>query len=158
MTASSYKCFKSTLYRTDKSLYVSTNFQPLKSFFSIFQFFCSCKKCCERCTCFANGLVGTEACKCSGCQSNNGGRQEVMMMTSWPFKVLDDLIPLPHWFFLNNLETVKTITLAFCSIQKHFIGTISAKFGIPSSSQSPDAAQNSGGCVSDLSGFLVNTF
>ena len=29
-------------------------------------------------------------------------------------------ILLPCWFSLNNSETVKALTLAFCSIQKHF--------------------------------------
>ena len=29
-------------------------------------------------------------------------------------------ILLPCWFSLNNSETVKAVTLAFCSIQKHF--------------------------------------
>ena len=29
--------------------------------------------------------------------------------------------PLRCWFSLNNSETVKVVTLAFCSIQLHFI-------------------------------------
>ena len=38
--------------------------------------------------------------------------------------------PLPLWFFLNNSETVKAATLAFCSIYQHFIRNIRGKFGI----------------------------
>ena len=37
----------------------------------------------------------------------------------------------PCWFPLNNLETIKAVTLAFCSIQYHFIRDVRAKFGIP---------------------------
>ena len=36
----------------------------------------------------------------------------------------------PYWFSLNNSETVKAVTLAFCSIQQHFIRDIRANFGI----------------------------
>ena len=35
------------------------------------------------------------------------------------------------WFSFNNSETVKAVTLAFCSIQYHFIRDYGAKFGIP---------------------------
>ena len=35
------------------------------------------------------------------------------------------------WFFLNNSETMKAVTLAFCSISWFFISDIPAKFGIP---------------------------
>ena len=38
---------------------------------------------------------------------------------------------------------VKTVTLAFCSIQYHFIKNIRVKFGIPKSPQSPDIGQTS---------------
>ena len=37
------------------------------------------------------------------------------------------------WFSLNSSETVKDITLEFCSIQSLFIRDISVKFGIPGS-------------------------
>ena len=40
--------------------------------------------------------------------------------------------------FLNNLETVKAVTLAFCSIQQLYIRDIRGKFGIPNLPQSPD--------------------
>ena len=45
---------------------------------------------------------------------------------------------------------VKAVTLAFCSIQKHFIRDIRAIFGIPNSPQSPDIGQNSDGAISDF--------
>ena len=54
------------------------------------------------------------------------------------------------WFSLNNSETVKTATLAFCSIQLHFIRNFFAKFGIPSLPWSIDIEQNSDGCISDF--------
>ena len=38
---------------------------------------------------------------------------------------------LPCWFSLSNSETVKAVTLAFCSIQLHFVRNIRAKFDIP---------------------------
>ena len=40
--------------------------------------------------------------------------------------------------FLNNLETVKAVTLVFCSIQQLYIRDIRGKFGIPNLPQSPD--------------------
>ena len=43
-----------------------------------------------------------------------------------------------YWFFLSNSETVKAVTLLFCSIQQHFIRNIPAKFGISNLPQSPD--------------------
>ena len=52
--------------------------------------------------------------------------------------------PLSLWFSLNNSETIKTVTLVFCSIQKHFIRDIHAKFDIPNSLHSPDIGQSSG--------------
>ena len=54
------------------------------------------------------------------------------------------------WFSLNNSETVKAVTLAFCSIQKYFVRDICAKFGIPNLLQSPDFGQNSNGGISDF--------
>ena len=54
---------------------------------------------------------------------------------------------------LNNSETVKAVTLAFCSIHYNFIRDIPAKFGIPNFTQSPDIGQNSD---RGISGFLVN--
>ena len=56
---------------------------------------------------------------------------------------------------LNNSETVKAITLAFCSTQYLIIRDIRGKFGIPNFSQSLDIGQISDGCIS-VSGFPVN--
>ena len=56
-----------------------------------------------------------------------------------------------RWFFLNNLEMVKAVTLAFCSISnininsnihRNIIRYICAKFGICNLPQSPDIGQN----------------
>ena len=58
--------------------------------------------------------------------------------------------PLFFWFSLNNSEKVKALTLAFSSIQLHFIRNIRAKFRIPNSPQSLDIEQNSDGCISDF--------
>ena len=57
---------------------------------------------------------------------------------------------LPSWFSLDNSETVKAVTLTFCSIQQLFIRDIHAKFGSPNSSQSPDIGQNSDWGISDF--------
>ena len=54
------------------------------------------------------------------------------------------------WFFLNNSEMVETVTLAFCSIQLHFIRNFFAKFGIPRLPWSIDIEQNSDGCIFDF--------
>ena len=56
----------------------------------------------------------------------------------------------PCWFFLNNSEMVKAVTLAFCSIQHQFIRDVRAKFGIPNLPHSPDIGQNSDEVVSDF--------
>ena len=49
-----------------------------------------------------------------------------------------DLIPPPLcWFSFNNSETVKAVTLGFCSIQYHFIRDVCTKFGVPYSPPSP---------------------
>ena len=40
------------------------------------------------------------------------------------------------------VKVVKMVTLAFCSIQKHFVANIRAKFDIPNSPQSQDFGQN----------------
>ena len=61
----------------------------------------------------------------------------------------DNFTP-PRSFSLNNWETVKAVTLAFCSIQQHFIRKTCAKFGISYSSQSPDIGQNSDEGISDF--------
>ena len=45
---------------------------------------------------------------------------------------------------------VKALTLAFCSIQLHFIRNVRAKFAIPNSSYSPDIGQNSDWGISDF--------
>ena len=55
------------------------------------------------------------------------------------------------WFSLNNLETVKAVTLTFCSIQKHSIWDIRGKFGCPSL-QIVDKTQTA---VFAIYGFLV---
>ena len=60
-----------------------------------------------------------------------------------------DFIPIT----LKISETVKAVTLAFCSIQWIFIRDIRAKFGIPNLSQSSDIGQNSDGGFSD---FLIS--
>ena len=46
--------------------------------------------------------------------------------------------PLLLAFLINNLETVKAVTLVFCSIQQLYIRDIRGKFGIPNLPQSPD--------------------
>ena len=51
----------------------------------------------------------------------------------------------------------KAVTLAFCSIQEHFIRDIHAKFGIPNSPPSPDIRQISDGGISYFQ-ILVNPF
>ena len=56
----------------------------------------------------------------------------------------------PCWYSLNNSETVKAVTLAFCSIQQHFIKGVRAKFGIPNSLRSLDTGQESDGGISDF--------
>ena len=45
---------------------------------------------------------------------------------------------------------VKAVTLAICSIQKHFTKDIHCKFGIRNLPQSSDIAQNSDGVFSDF--------
>ena len=55
-----------------------------------------------------------------------------------------------RWFSLNNSETVKAITLLFCSIQYHFIRDVHVKFRIPNSLQSLDIGQNSDADISDF--------
>ena len=54
------------------------------------------------------------------------------------------------WFSLNNSETVKAVTPAFCSIQQHFMRDILARFGIPNLPQSPDTGQNLDEGISDF--------
>ena len=56
----------------------------------------------------------------------------------------------PYWFYLNDSDTVKAVTLAFSSVQYHFIRDLCAKFGIPCSPQFPDIGQNSDGGISDF--------
>ena len=56
----------------------------------------------------------------------------------------------PCWFSCNNSETVQAVTLAFCSIQQHFIRDILAKLGIPNLPQSADIGQNSDKDISDF--------
>ena len=54
------------------------------------------------------------------------------------------------WFSLNNSETLRAVTLEFCSIQQRFIRNIRAKISINNSSQSADTRQNSYGGISDF--------
>ena len=58
--------------------------------------------------------------------------------------------PPPSWFSLNNSETVNVVTLAFCSIQQHFIADIGAKFGIPDFPQSSDIGPKLDGGISNF--------
>ena len=64
------------------------------------------------------------------------------------------ILPPTCWLSLNNYETLLAVTLAFPSIQQHFIRDVCAKFGIPYLPQSTDIGQNSG--VFPIFGFLVN--
>ena len=68
----------------------------------------------------------------------------------------------PCWFFFNNSETVKAVTLAFCSIPQNFLRDIPAKSGISYSRQSLDIGQNVDEAISDfqISGqsFIKETF
>ena len=50
------------------------------------------------------------------------------------------------WFSLNNSETVKAVTLIFCSIQYHFTKYNRVKFGISNS----DTGQNLDGGISNF--------
>ena len=43
------------------------------------------------------------------------------------------ILPPPPWFSLNNLEMIKAVILAFCSIQYDFIRDIHAESGISNS-------------------------
>ena len=45
---------------------------------------------------------------------------------------------------------VKAVTMAFCSIQWHFLREARAKFGIPNLSRSPDTGHNSDSGISDF--------
>ena len=63
---------------------------------------------------------------------------------------MGDNFTTPCWFFLNNSETVKAVTVEFCSIQYHLIKDICAKFGISKLPQSLDVKQNSDGGISHL--------
>ena len=82
-----------------------------------------------------------------GCQA----LQLSVMHISLPLPLIWLILPPPHsWFSLNNLETVKTATLAFFSIQQHFIRDIRAKFGIPNFPQSSDIGQNLYRGISDI--------
>ena len=56
----------------------------------------------------------------------------------------------PSWVSLNNSETVKAVTLVFCSIQLLFIRDIRAKFGNPNLCQSPGVGQNPDEGISDF--------
>ena len=60
------------------------------------------------------------------------------------------ILLLPYWFPLNNSETIKLVTLAFCSIQSRFIRDTRATFGIPYSPQYADIEQKSDGSISNF--------
>ena len=51
---------------------------------------------------------------------------------------------------LNKSEKVKAVTLAFCSIQKHFIRDVRAKYGTSNLPQSPDIGKNSDRIISNF--------
>ena len=57
------------------------------------------------------------------------------------------------WFFLNNSEMVKAVTVPFCSIQQLFVRDHRAKFAIPNLPQSPDIGENS---VRGISNFRIS--
>ena len=78
-------------------------------------------------------------------------RQKSLKRFSFTLIWVWGVLLLPCWFSLNNSETVKDVTVAFCSIQKLFIRDICVKFGIPNSPQSPDIDQNSDGGISIFS-------
>ena len=59
------------------------------------------------------------------------------------------LLP-PHWFSVNNSETVEAASLIFFSIQLHLLKDVHTKLGIRYSPQSPDIGQNSDGGISDF--------
>ena len=59
------------------------------------------------------------------------------------------------WVSLNNWETIKAVTLAFCIIYNAFIRDACAKSGIPYSPYSLDTEQNSDVGISDFP-FLVH--
>ena len=65
------------------------------------------------------------------------------------------ILPPTCWFSLNNYESLQAVTLAFPSIQQHFIRDVRAKFGIPYLPQYTDIGQSSDG-VFPIFGFLVN--
>ena len=56
----------------------------------------------------------------------------------------------PSWVSLNNSETVKAVTLVFCSVRLLFIRDIRAKFGNPNLCQSPGVGQNPDEGISDF--------
>ena len=52
--------------------------------------------------------------------------------------------------FLNNLETVKAVTLVFCSIQQLYIRDIRGKFGIPKLAPVSRFCENLEGGITDF--------
>ena len=62
-------------------------------------------------------------------------------------------LPTRYWFSFNNSKTVKAVILEFYRVQ-YYSFTISAKFGIHNSPQSPDIGQspNGGICNFRISG------
>ena len=62
----------------------------------------------------------------------------------------DNFTPPPCWFSLNNSETVKAVTLAFCSIQYIALETFVPNLVSITRPQSADIGQNSEGGISDF--------
>ena len=58
------------------------------------------------------------------------------------FRNLRSKFTLPFCFSLNNSETVKTVTLAFCSNQRNFVRDICIRFDVLNWAQYLDNGQN----------------
>ena len=68
-------------------------------------------------------------------------KSQTTTITFFTFTFTKNISYFYFWFSLNNSETVKAVTLVFCSIQKLFIRDIHAKFSTLNSPQSPDNGQ-----------------
>ena len=53
-------------------------------------------------------------------------------------------------YVLNHSEMIKAVTIAFCSIQWHFLRYIRAKLSIPTSPYSPDVGEKTEERISDF--------
>ena len=87
--------------------------------------------------------------------SEENARDNRLVILLLTLILVESIPPSPVDFPSLNSETVKAVTLAFCSIQYDFIRNIRAKFGIPNMPQSPDIEQNSGMSISNFR-ILVN--